>query len=59
MLGYVPAIAGGAEITSGNVLALGTCVWATDSALGAAAGVPETYGLLAPLPEAATVRMPA
>ncbi len=55
----MPAIAAGAEMTSGNFLALGTWVCATDRALGAEAGVPAMYGLLAPLPAEAMVRMPA
>ncbi len=46
---------GGARTWSTAWTADGTAVWATDSALGVAAGVPETYGLSAPLPAAATV----
>ena len=38
---------------------LGTAVWATDSALGAAPGEPVTYGLSLELPADATVRMPS
>ena len=47
VFGYEPAIDAGAETTSGNATALGTCVWATDSAVLAFAGVPAMYGQVA------------
>ena len=55
---YEPAIAGGESTTSGNASALGTLVWATDSAVRAPAGVPAMYGLSPPLPADATVMTP-
>ncbi len=58
MLAYDPAIAAGESTTSGNARALGTWVSATASAVLAAAGEPETYGLSPPFPAAATVRTP-
>ena len=58
VLVYTPSMAAGLFTTSGKARALGTSVWATDRAVRALAGVPAMYGLLPPLPAAATVSMP-
>ena len=56
---YVPAMPAGAVTSYCGWNALGTAVCATESALGAAPGVPVTYGLSLELPAEATVRMPS
>lgn len=49
----------GAVTSKNGWKSLGTAVCATESALGAAPGVPVTYGLSLELPAEATVRMPS
>jgi len=57
--GKLPAMVAGETICMSGRNALGTAVCATDSALGAAAGVPLAYGLSLLLPADATVSTPA
>ena len=56
--GTFPAMFAGARICMSGRNALGTAVWATESAESVAPGVPVTYGLSELLPDDATVRIP-